>query len=75
MGSSQQNGHYFPQKNQEQFSCWVCGFFSVRHLLLICDGSGYMAGCEVITCLGGNEMKVSTTKGYVPNLVIFKKKY
>ena len=34
-----------------------------------------MTGCEVITCLGGNELKVSSRKGYVPKLVIIKFKY
>ena len=61
--------------NLDEFSCWVCGGCSVSNFLLIRDGSSYRTGCDVITCLGGNEMKVSTTKGYVPNLVIFRKKY
>ena len=54
---------------------WLAVRCSFYHLLSICDGSGYMAGCEVITCLGVNEMKVITRKGYVPNLKKIKRKY
>ena len=60
---------------RNNFLGWCVGGFSVRHLLLIRDGSGYMAGCEAITRLDGNKMKVSTRKGYVPNSIIFKRKY
>ena len=73
VGTSRHNGHYFPQKIRKKYlvgcvgSVAFCRFLPIR--------SGYMAGCGVITGLGRNKMKVSTTKGYVPNLVIFKKKY
>ena len=60
-------------KMRNNFLGSCVGGFSVRHLLLIRDGSGYMAGCEVITYLDGNKMKVSTRKGYVSHLIIFNK--
>ena len=75
VGTSQQNGHCFLKKIWKKFLVGCVGGVAFRHFLPIRDGSGYMASCEVITCLGGNQMKVSTTKGYVPNLVIFKKIY
>ena len=48
-----------PKKIRKKFLVGCVGGAAFCHLLPIRDGSGYMAGCEVITCLDGNKMKVS----------------